>query len=69
MAIQTFAAIDVGSFEVELGIYEISNKFGIRPVDHVRHVIALGRDTYGHGKIGGGAVPGIKGIFRDHERV
>ncbi len=52
MAIQTFAAIDVGSFEVELGIYEISNKFGIRPVDHVRHVIALGRDTYGHGKIG-----------------
>ncbi|MCI8949444.1 MAG: exopolyphosphatase [Lachnospiraceae bacterium] len=52
MAIQTFAAIDVGSFEVELGIYEISNKFGIRSVDHVRHVIALGRDTYGHGKIG-----------------
>ena len=45
MAIQTFAAIDVGSFEVELGIYEISNKNGIRPIDHVRHVIALGKDT------------------------
>ncbi|MDO4330073.1 MAG: exopolyphosphatase [Lachnospiraceae bacterium] len=51
MAIQTFAAIDVGSFEVELSIYEISNKFGIRPVDHIRHVIALGRETYSHGKI------------------
>lgn len=51
MAIQTFAAIDVGSFEVELGIYEISNKSGIRLIDHVRHVIALGKDTFGTGKI------------------
>ena len=51
MAIQTFAAIDVGSFEVELGIYEISNKNGIRPIDHVRHVIALGKDTFSTGKI------------------
>ena len=30
MAIRTFAAIDVGSFELELGIYEISEKYGIR---------------------------------------
>lgn len=30
MAIKTFAAIDVGSFELELGIYEISGKYGIR---------------------------------------
>ena len=46
MAILTFAAIAVGSFEAELGIYEISSKYGIRSIDHVRHVIALGRDTY-----------------------
>ncbi|PJJ29819.1 Ppx/GppA phosphatase family protein [Lacrimispora celerecrescens] len=51
MAIRLFAAIDVGSFELELGIYEISAKTGIRKVDHVRHVIALGRDTYNDGKI------------------
>lgn len=51
MAVQTFAAIEVGSFGVEMGIYEISNKNGIRPIDHVRHVIALGKDTYGIGKI------------------
>uniref|UniRef100_UPI000B2816FA hypothetical protein n=1 Tax=Clostridium sp. NkU-1 TaxID=1095009 RepID=UPI000B2816FA len=51
MAIRLFAAIDVGSFELELGIYEISAKAGIRKVDHVRHVIALGRDTYNEGKI------------------
>ena len=46
MAIKLFAAIDVGSFELELGIYEVSPKYGIRRVDHVRHVIALGKDTY-----------------------
>lgn len=51
MPIHTFAAIDVGSFELELGIYEISNKYGIREVDHIRHVIALGKDTYNNGKI------------------
>ena len=51
MAIRTFAAIDVGSFELELGIYEISSKIGVRRIDHVRHVIALGKDTYTTGKI------------------
>ena len=51
MAVHTFAAIDVGSFELELGIYDISSKYGIRAVDHVRHVIALGKDTYHDGKI------------------
>ncbi len=49
--IQTFAAIDVGSFEIEMGIYEISSKNGIRLVDHIRHVIGLGRDTYKSGRI------------------
>ena len=51
VAVRTFAAIDVGSFELELGIYEMSYKTGIQRIDHVRHVIALGRDTYSTGKI------------------
>lgn len=49
-AIQTFAAIDVSSFEMELGIYEISQKNGIRAIDHVRHPIVLGRDVYNGGR-------------------
>lgn len=51
MATHLFAAIDVGSFELELGIYEIGAKYGIRQTDHLRHVIALGKDTYSSGKI------------------
>ena len=45
MSVTTFAAIDVGSYEVEMVIYEISTR-GIKQIDHVRHIIALGRDTY-----------------------
>ena len=51
MAVRIFASIDVGSFELELGIYEMSYKTGIRRIDHVRHVIPLGKDTYSAGKI------------------
>ena len=51
MAAHMFAAIDVGSFELELGIYEITTKNGIREIEHLRHVIALGKDTYNTGKI------------------
>lgn len=51
MAIRTFAAIDIGSFELDMGIYEISGKNGIREVDHLRHSLALGKDTYNDGKI------------------
>lgn len=51
MAYRTFAAIDVGSFELEMIIYEISSKYGIRQLDCQRHVIALGRDTFAQGKI------------------
>ena len=51
MAAQLFAAIDVGSFKLELGIYEITAKSGLKEIDHLRHVIALGKDTYSTGKI------------------
>lgn len=56
MAIKTFAAIDVGSFELELGIYEISGKYGIREIEHIRHPLALGKDTYNDGRISYGLV-------------
>ena len=40
-----FAAIDVGSFEIAMKIYEISSKNGMKEIDHVRHRLALGYDT------------------------
>ena len=46
MAITTFAAIDVGSHETSLRIYEVSKKFGIRELDYVHHTARLGYETY-----------------------
>ncbi len=51
MATRLFAAIDVGSFELELGIYEVTSKNELRQVEHLQHIIPLGRDTYNTGKI------------------
>ena len=46
MAVRTFAAIDVGSFELSMKIYEISAQNGMKEIDHVRHRLALGYDSY-----------------------
>ena len=51
MAMKTFAAIEVGSNELELKVYEISKKIGIRQIDQVRYIIELGSDAYSSGMI------------------
>lgn len=48
---KTFAAIDVGSFELSMKIFEISSKKGMKEIDHIRHRIDLGTDTYATGKL------------------
>lgn len=51
MAVKTFAAIDVGSYELAIKIFEISKKNKLREIDHIRHRIDLGSDSYASGKI------------------
>ena len=51
MAIQTFAAIDIGSYELEMKIFEVSRGKGIREIDDLVRRIDLGTDTYSMGKI------------------
>ena len=69
MAALTFAAIDVGSFEVEMGIYEISNRNKIRKLDQIRHVTALGKDTYNNGKISYEMVEELCDVLEDFARI
>lgn len=69
MAVQTFAAIAVGSFELELGIYELSARYGVKRADQVRHVIALGRDTYDTGKISYGLVEEMCQVLGDFKKI
>lgn len=51
MSIRTFAAIDVGSFELTMKIYEFSGKKNMRQIDHISRRLDLGSDTYANGKI------------------
>ena len=51
MAIRTFAAIDVGSYELGMKIFEVSRTRGIREIDHVVRKIDLGSETYATGKL------------------
>lgn len=51
MAVKVFAAIDVGSYELGMKIFEFTSKNGMKEIDHIRHRIELGTDTYNTGKI------------------
>ena len=51
MAYKLLAAIDVDSYELEMKIYELSQKKGIIMLNHVRHVIEIGKDTYVNGRV------------------
>lgn len=52
MAVQTFGAVYIGSYEVSLKIFELSSKKKIHEVDNVRSRVDLGRDVYKRGTIG-----------------
>lgn len=51
MTYKTFAAIDVGSTDVSMKIFEITTKKGFRQLDYVSNIIELGSDTYADGSI------------------
>lgn len=46
MAVTIFAAIDVGSHETTLRIYEVSKKYGVHEIESVHHTARLGLETY-----------------------
>jgi len=69
MAVRRFASIDIGSFETQMGIYEIKGKGGISEVDLIRHEIALGKDTYNTGRINYSLMKELIGVLQDFTRI
>ena len=51
MAVYLFAAIDVGSYDLGMTIYQITEKGGIKAVEQLRQSVAAGHDTYRKGRI------------------
>lgn len=51
MSTVTFAAIDIGSFELMMKIYEFNKSGKMKELDCIRYRLYLGQDTYKYGKI------------------
>ncbi|MCH5258924.1 MAG: HD domain-containing protein [Lachnospiraceae bacterium] len=66
---KTFAAIDVGSYELAMKIFEISSNKGIKEVDYIRHRIDLGTDTFATGKISNARVDELCRVLRDYGEI
>lgn len=66
---KTFAAIDVGSYELAMKIFEISARRGIREIDYIRHRIDLGTDTFATGKISNERVDELCRVLRDYANI
>lgn len=51
MQYKIFAAIDIGSYEVGMKIYELSRTKGMKELDSITHRLELGKEAYEAGKI------------------
>lgn len=69
MAVKTFAAVHVGSYELSMKIFEYSPRGEMREIDHIRHPIELGTDTYATGKIANERVEEVSRILREFVEV
>lgn len=65
MAVKTFAAIDVGSYELSMKIFEVSKNYGMKEIDHIRHGIDMGTESYITGKLSYDRVEELCRILRE----
>lgn len=64
-----FAAIDVGSYELTLKIFEVSKPNGLKEIDHIVHRLDLGTDTYTLGKIGSEKVDELCRVLGEYGEI
>ena len=64
-----FAAIDIGSYEVEMKIFQITSGKGIKEIDCVCHRMELGKDVYRDGKIGVEMTDELCRVLNDFVRI
>lgn len=69
MAYKTFAAIDVGSFEVSMKIFEMSPRNGIRQLEYLSRGIDMGTDTYSDGKLNRTHIEELCVILKEYAKI
>lgn len=69
MSITTFAAIDVGSYEVGMKIFELSKKYRLREIDTIRYRLELGKDVYESGRFSSGMLEELCTVMRNYKDI
>ena len=69
MAVKTFAAIDIGSYELSMKIFEVSKSRGMKEIDHIRHGIDMGTETYTTGKLSYDRVEELCSVLREFSEI
>ncbi|MCM1190451.1 MAG: HD domain-containing protein [bacterium] len=69
MSVRTFAAVDVGSFELTMKIFEFSGKNNMREIDCISRRLDLGSDTYAFGKIGNEKLDELCRTLREFKQI
>ncbi|MDO5135657.1 MAG: HD domain-containing protein [Eubacteriales bacterium] len=69
MAVTTFAAVDIGSYEMSMKIFELSRRNGLKEVNDVRYRLELGKYVYASGTLGMDMVDTICEILTDFKRI
>lgn len=69
MSVRTFAAVDVGSYELSMKIFEVSRARGMKEIDHVRHSIDMGTETYSTGKLSYERVDELCRVLREFKEI
>ena len=69
MSMKLFAAIDIGSYEVEMKIFQITSGKGIKEIDCVCHRMELGKDVYRDGRIGVEMTDELCRVLNDFVRI
>lgn len=69
MAVMTFAAIDIGSYEVSMKIFEMSRRIGFRELNDVRYSLELGKKVYTDGKTDMEMLDTLCEVLNDFKRI
>ena len=69
MAVTTFSAIEIGSYEVSMKVFEMSKKGGFRELNHLRYGLELGKDAYNTGRLDHNKVDDLCEILLDFKNI
>lgn len=69
MAVTRFAAIDVGSYNVSMEIFELSKRYGMKSVNRIRQRLELGQDTFVNQKLSRDKLDKLCHVFQDFKQI